>query len=86
MAAPVAATRSRATLPIAVSGLGVISRGGKGDGGKGSSDGNEELHSVKKYKISIKEGLPTEDLTYSKIKMKSALNFFPKRQLMCWSG
>ena len=43
VAAPVAATRSGATLPIAVSrlessvlnGFGVISWGGKGDGGKG---------------------------------------------------
>ena len=51
-AAPIAATRGRATLSIGVSSsvfssLGVISWGGKGDGGKGSSDDNEELHSVK---------------------------------------
>lgn len=55
-AVPVAATRSGATLPIGVSriengvltSLGVISWGGKGDasGGQGSSDENEEFHSV----------------------------------------
>ena len=50
-AAPIAATRGRATLSIGVSSsvfssLGVISWGGKGDGGKGSSDDNEELHSL----------------------------------------
>ena len=49
-AAPVAATRGRATLSIAVSRLesSVISWGRKGDGGKGSSDDNEELHSKEK--------------------------------------
>ena len=49
-AAPVAATRGRATLSIAVSRVesSVISWGGKGDGGKGSSDDNEELHSKEK--------------------------------------
>ena len=61
-AGPVAAIRSRATLPIAVSRLessvlssrGVFSWGGMRDGGKGSSD-NEELHSIKKNnKISVK--------------------------------
>ena len=53
-AAPVAATRGRATLSIAVSRVesSVISWGGKGDGGKGSNDDNEELHSVKKIKKS----------------------------------
>ena len=54
-AVPVAATRSGATLSVAVSStvlnsLGVISWSGKGDSGKGSSDDNEELHSVKKNK------------------------------------
>ena len=55
-AAPIAATRGRATLSIGVrrleisvlSSLGFIRRGGKGNGGKGSSDDNEDLHSVKK--------------------------------------
>ena len=55
-AAPVAAARGRSTLSIGVSrleisvlsSLGFIRRGGKGDGGKGSSDDNEELHSGKK--------------------------------------
>ena len=52
---PVTATRSRTTLSIAVSRLenSVLRWGGKGDGCKGSDD-NEELHSVKKNKISIK--------------------------------
>ena len=58
-AAPIAVVRGRATLSIGVSrleisvlsSLGFIRRGGKGDGGKGSSDDNEELHSVKKKKI-----------------------------------
>ena len=57
-AIPVAVIRSWATLPIGVSrlessvhsSLGVVSWGGKGDGGKDSSDGNEELHSVTKNK------------------------------------
>lgn len=56
-AAPVAATRGVTTLPKFVtegsvlSSLGVISWSGgcKGDGGKGSNDDNEELHSVKKF-------------------------------------
>ena len=61
-AAPVAATWGRATLSIGVcrlengvlSGLGVIGWGGKGDSGKGSSDDNEDLHSVRiNKKISI---------------------------------
>ena len=53
---PIAATRGRSTLSIGVSrfeisvlsSLVVIRRGGKGNGGKGSSDDNEDLHSVKK--------------------------------------
>ena len=57
-AAPIAVVRGRPTLSIGVSrleisvlsSLGFIRRGGKGDGGKGSSDDNEELHSVKKKK------------------------------------
>ena len=55
-AAPIAVVRGRPTLSIGVSrleisvlsSLGFIRRGGKGDGGKGSSDDNEDLHSVKK--------------------------------------
>ena len=58
-AAPIAVVRGRSTLSIGVSrleisvlsSLGFIRRGGKGDGGKGSSDDNEELHSEKKNKI-----------------------------------
>ena len=58
-AAPIAVVRGRSTLSICVSrleisvlsSLGFIRRGGKGDGGKGSSDDNEDLHSLKKNKI-----------------------------------
>ena len=65
-----------------LSSLGVISWGGKGDGGKGSSDDNEELHSVKKYKkFSIKKGMIKEDSTYLKIEMKRI--FQKKKNSLC---
>ena len=60
-ATPVAATRSRATLSIAVG----ISWGGKRNGGKGSSDGNEELHSVNKISkgcLGLRRTRPTRKL------------------------
>ena len=92
---PVAATRGRSTLSIGVSrfeisvlsSLVVIRRGGKGNSGKGSSDDNEDLHSVKKNNKNEHQskGRQRRNRPTRKLGWKRALNF-SRKQSMCWGG